>query len=144
MMRNKFVSMLMVAIASVGVTTVALATVPNPYKSAILSKLGFQLDQSLCQDANAMRNYLNSGGNPNAVLTIGSGTAAGKMSLLQCAKPEVAQLLLAQRDLDLHTALFDAVSTYNNKNIVEKLLDKGADVNYKLVDGKTSLHLAFE
>ena len=141
MSRNKFVPVLLLAIAGVGVTTVALATIPNPYKSAVLGRLGVQPEQSICSDADAMRNYLNTGGNPNGVVTLGSGTASGKIPLLQCASPEVAELLFARRDLDLYAALFDTLS-YNNRNVVEKLLELGANVNHKFADGKTPLHLA--
>ncbi len=144
MSRNKFVPVLLLAIAGVGVTTVALATIPNPYKSAVLGRLGVQPDQSICSDADAMRNYLNTGGNPNGVVTIGKGTASGKIPLLQCASPEVAELLLARRDLDLYAALFDTLSynNKNNRNVVERILELGANVNYKFADGKTPLHLA--
>ncbi|MEB3177961.1 MAG: ankyrin repeat domain-containing protein, partial [Nostocaceae cyanobacterium] len=141
MMKNKFVASVVVqAIAAVGVTIFAVARIPNPYKSAVAGILGFPTDQRICQNADAMKNYLNTGGNPNAVINFGNAGQV-KMTLMACANYEVAQLLLADNNLDVNTALFNVLSKPNNKNIVEKLLLRGANVNRKSTEGKTPLHL---
>ncbi|MBD2121083.1 ankyrin repeat domain-containing protein [Trichocoleus sp. FACHB-262] len=143
-MRNKFlVSLAGLAIAFIGFTA-ATATVPNPYQWLLLSKLAIQPNPNLCQDAASMRRYLSSGGNPNAMTTLGQGSTGQEVSLLGCANPQVAELLLAQPDLDWYQALYDAVSRYSGnsgKLTIETLLEKGADVNHKFESGKTLLHV---
>lgn len=140
-MKNKFVaSVVLVAIAGMGLSIVAVATIPNAYKSAILGILGFSPEQRVCTNTKAMKYYLKTGGNPNAVINYGSSRQV-KMSLLECANEDVAELLLAHKNLDVNVALFNVLDKPHNKKIVEKLLALGADVNRKLEEGKTLLHL---
>jgi hypothetical protein len=100
--------------------TAAIATVPNPYQWALLSKLSIQPHPSLCQDATAMRRYLNSGGNPNAM------TRGGDVQVKR--KDGMTPLAIAAQFQDA------------KGDKIKLLLTQGADVNAKDNQGKTVLH----
>lgn len=123
-------------VSAIGLTTAALATPAHPYKSALFSRLGLEPDFSLCQNLTAMQEYLNAGGNPNAILT---GTGESKISLLQCAEPAVAVLLLKHPTLDVNAELWNIVATARiqsnqfvappqAQSMLKALLARGADV----------------
>lgn len=133
-------------VVCVGVTT----TIPNSYKSTIFGIL-VQPELSLCHELGAMRTYLNLGGNPNRIIAY-HRTFDTKQSLLQCASSDVAELLLAHKDLNLNYELQQAIEPFRNhpesqkavypssKYLVERLLELGAAVNAKDNNGATPLH----
>ncbi len=131
------------AIAPLGIATSATIFVLNSYQWAILNHFGFEPPGTICRDANAIRNYINQGGNPNTWKDF---------PLLWCAaarnKSDVASLLIAKGadvnakyKYDKTTPLHWAAEN-NWKDVASLLIAKGADVNAKAQWGDTPLYWA--
>jgi serine/threonine protein kinase len=124
----------------------------NSYKWAILSRLGY-LPLGICNDSNLMKNYLETGGDPNVNFPKYWSRFEPRIFLLDCiidrdisqkTIKENIELLIA-KGVDLnnsnHHYLSLAVAN-NSKDLVEFLIVKGADLNTKDNSGKTPLFYA--
>jgi ankyrin repeat protein len=137
-------------IVGVGIAAVAAVSVLNSYKWSVLGSLGFKPPTSLCENANAMRNYVNQGGNPNAVVhyvfhkTIDFDIAK---SMLECAASngykDVAELLIAKgADVNaLSKGGTTPLHVVRSLEMAQLLIASGADVNALAKDGSTPLHV---
>jgi serine/threonine protein kinase len=109
--------------ASVGVVGVAAtATIFSLtfYKWGILERFGIAPSAEICDNTNALRNYLNRGGNPNTKVYISSTTKTnGWKPLLLCS-----------------------IGSSDKEELAKLLIAKGADVNAKTQSGQTPLQLA--
>jgi ankyrin repeat protein len=147
-----------VGLGAAAVATTAAVTVLNSHKWVIFGKLGFMPPRSICENSNAIANYLNQGGDPNAVVEVNDSSEDFKLksqSLLECAvtrgyKDIVEQLIAKGVDVTAKspdwmetTMLHLAAESYEKTNeVAELLIAKGVDVNAKDKHGQTPLHKA--
>ncbi|HAZ43066.1 MAG TPA: ankryin [Cyanobacteria bacterium UBA11369] len=127
------------AIALLTMATSATIFVLNSYRWAILNRFGFEPPQTICNEANAIRNYINQGGNPNSLkdsLLLG---CAAKLNNKELASFLITKgAALNAKDTSNRTPLHWAAS-YNSKDVASLLIAKGADVNAKNQSGDTPL-----
>lgn len=144
----------LVGLGAAAVATTAAVTVLNSHKWVIFGKLGFMPPRSICENSKAIANYLNQGGDPNAVVEVNDSSedfGLKHQSLLECAvtngyKDIVEQLIAKGVDVNAKnkmggTPLHEAASQ-SNKDGVALLIANGADVNAKGQFGRTPLHEA--
>lgn len=146
-----------IGLGTAAVAAMTSVTVLNSYRWAVFSNLGFSPSGRICDNPNAIADYLNQGGNPNAVVDVYDPTKNfvpyRPQSLLECAATkgykDVVDLLIA-KGLNINgkgqmarTPLHEA-PYYSNKDALELLIAKGADVNIKDEYGTTPLHVAVQ
>ena len=153
------------ALVGVGVAAVAVVTIVNSFKWAILGTLGLT-PRRICEDISVVESYLKQGGNPNAIIynfqRRNFRFRTSKPSLLHCVSrfgsQGIAELLIAKGadvnakdgntgpaysgnwkygNTPLHWAAYSG-----NREVAELLIAKGADVNALNNQGQTPLHQA--
>jgi cytohesin len=143
-----------VGLGAAAVATTAAVTVLNSHKWVIFGKLGFMPPRTICENSKAIANYLNQGGDPNAVVEVNDSSedfGLKPQSLMACAVTKgytdiVEQLIAKGVDVNAKnrmggTPLHEAASQ-SNKDTVALLIANGADVNAKGQFGRTPLHEA--
>jgi ankyrin repeat protein len=95
----------------------------NYYKWGILNILGFAPPKAICNNITAVRSYLEQTNNPNAFIN-----SPAELDKYLQYKPSLLSCAVLER----------------NRDVVELLLAKGADINLRHYHDKTVLHLLLE
>lgn len=132
--------MLWKAVMGMGVSMLVTVGIFQNYKWAILNKLAFVPTESICSNANDIKNYVNYGGNPNLNLRSWNSSKP-KKTLLLCAIEANSQPL-AEFLIDKGAKIDEELHFVKSVNWAKFLIAKGADVNRRIKYGQTPLHYA--